>query len=90
MSYTWAVQEPIRPIVRAIDSPPYGLSKHLMTLLKPHVGNAEHLIRNPKHFIDIVKTINVKLSDIMVSFDVKRLFTKVSLQDTLEMLNPCF
>lgn len=61
---------PLRPIMSAIDSPTYRLAKHPTTLLKLHVGNTKHQIQNSKYFSDILKKIDVKPSDIMVSFDV--------------------
>ena len=81
---------PLRPIVSSIGSPTYKLAKHLATLLKSLVGQSEHHIKNSKQFIDIIKTIKLEETDILVSFDVESLFTKVPLAETLVLLRPHF
>ncbi|XP_054718556.1 uncharacterized protein LOC129227956 [Uloborus diversus] len=57
---------PLRPIVSAINSPTHLLSKHLASLLKPHVGATESFVRDSSHFIEKLKTYSLQSTDIMV------------------------
>ena len=43
---------PLRPIVSFYTSPTYQLSKHLLYILTPLVGNTQSAVRNSKHFVD--------------------------------------
>jgi len=77
---------PLRPIVNYITSPTYLLVKHLTGLLNPLIGHAPSHIRNSEGFIQKLNTIRLQQSDILVSFNVVSLFTKVLLEDTLRLL----
>ena len=58
--------------------------------MKTLVGRSAHHIENSKQFIETIKTIRLDETDILVSFDVESLFTKVPLPDTIELLRPHF
>ena len=77
---------PLRPIVSTIGSPTYQLAKYLTKLLPPHLGNTEHFIKDSTHFINKIQEIKLNPEDILVSFDVVSLFTKVPLRDTLNII----
>ncbi|XP_071442250.1 uncharacterized protein [Hetaerina americana] len=81
---------PLRPIVSAIGSPTYKLAKHLTSVLSPHVGCCEHHLRNSADFVKIPEGIHLAEGDILVSLDVVSLFTRVSLTDTLRLLDAKF
>ncbi|KAG8237323.1 hypothetical protein J437_LFUL014488, partial [Ladona fulva] len=81
---------PLRPIVSAINSPTYNLAKYLASLLSPLVGHCEHHITNSTEFVKILPKIHLDPEDIMVSFDVVSLFTRVPLEDTLDLLKNQF
>ncbi|KAK9874835.1 hypothetical protein WA026_005651 [Henosepilachna vigintioctopunctata] len=81
---------PLRPIVSAIGSPTYNLAKHLTRLLQPHVGQSVTFIKDSSHFIEKLKLINVRDTDILVSFDVVSLFTKVPVTDALLKIDRIF
>ncbi len=70
-------EKPLRPIVSSRGSPTYNLAKHLTKLLHPLVGKTPHHVPNSAGFIDIIKGIELQTSDVLVSFDVKSLFTNV-------------
>ncbi|XP_054708420.1 latrophilin Cirl-like [Uloborus diversus] len=59
---------PLRPIVSAINSPTHLLSKHLASLLKPHVGATESFVRDSSHFIEKLKTYSLQSTDILPLF----------------------
>jgi len=76
---------PLRPIVPFIDSPTYNLSKEIARFLQPLVGNTAHHVRNAIEFTDEVKTMIVQEDEVMVSFDVVLLLTKIPVELVLEV-----
>ncbi|KAJ4448198.1 hypothetical protein ANN_10212 [Periplaneta americana] len=77
-------------IVNSIGSPTYALSKFLTSLLGPHVGKTNSYIRDSTHFIERLKTLVADPQDILVSFDVVSLFTKVPISNTMVLLRNIF
>ena len=69
---------PLRPIVSFCTSPTYNLSKYLVTLLSPLVGGSPSAIKNSQDFVSFIQQQCLKEEEILVSFDVISLFTKVS------------
>ena len=78
-------QTPLRPIVSTIGSPTYQLAKELARIIRPLCGQTESYVRNSAHFVDILK--NISMDDLMVSFDVVSLFTKVPIEEALEIIH---
>jgi hypothetical protein len=81
---------PLRPIVSNIGTPMYQLSKHLSRILNQLTGTTAHHIKSSFHFIEILKTLQINPGDIMVSFDVVSLFTKVPVEESLTLLSRHF
>ena len=78
---------PMRPIISTIGSVSYSLSKFLVNMLQPLVGSISnsHII-NAVDFVDKVSPVYVDQNDVLVSFDVRSLFTCVPVNDVLEYL----
>lgn len=53
------------------------------------VGNTQHYIKNLKHFLELIKTLGL-MTDILTSFDKKSLFTKVPVEETLQLFHLLF
>ena len=68
---------PLRPIVSFIGSPTYALSKELASILTKLTGLSKHHVKNFKEFVKSVTTIKIEETEILVSFDVISLFTKI-------------
>jgi hypothetical protein len=81
---------PLRLIVNCISSPTYALAKYLMGLPSPLVGQSDHHTRNSEAFVQKLHDIWLNKADILVSFDVVSLFTKVPLDDTLQLFSGRF
>nr|XP_050041095.1 uncharacterized protein LOC126538259 [Dermacentor andersoni] len=68
---------PLRPIVDFTRSPLHRLSGYLHQVLGPLTGKTATHISNSYAFVEKVRDISLDEDDIMVSFDVKSLFTSV-------------
>ncbi|XP_018311528.1 uncharacterized protein [Mycetomoellerius zeteki] len=77
---------PFRPIVSAIHSPTYSLSRFLAQTLQPLTGKTESYITNSTDFIKKIQKIRLHPTDLLVSFDVESLFTQVPIKDTLNII----
>ena len=80
-------QVPMRPIVSCIGSPTYNLAKYITTLISPLTGRTPSYIKNSQHFVKIAKDILLRPSEVMVSFDIKSLFTNVPVEEALQVVN---
>ncbi|XP_050510634.1 uncharacterized protein LOC126887260 [Diabrotica virgifera virgifera] len=77
---------PLRPICSTINSPCSELSKFLLNILKPFANNDDTFIKNTKHFLNKLSTIEFNQNNILVSFDINSLFTNVPLDKTLNII----
>ena len=78
---------PLRPIVASIGSATYNLEKELARIISPLRGKTDSYVRTPKILCRKFKiSIAIHDSEIMVSFDVKSLFTKVPMDEALEIM----
>ena len=73
---------PFRPIISAINTPTYQLSKFLLPILEPITKNS-FVIKDSFSFVDDIKDQNTNL--FMSSFDVESLFTNIPLNETIEI-----
>ena len=77
---------PLRPIVSNIGTATYHLSKYLAKLLSP-LSESEYTIKkNTKNFVEKIKKEHIPNDHLLVSFDVKSLFTNVPLDETIEII----
>ena len=77
---------PLRLIVSSIGSPIYKLAKYINTLITPLIGVTPFYVRDSKHFINDIKTIQIQPNEVMVSFDIKSLSTNVLVDVALEVI----
>ena len=50
------------------------------------MGHTNSYIKNSKHFVEELKTWKLDKDDLLVSFDVKSLFTSVPIEDAMFIL----
>ncbi|XP_076069797.1 uncharacterized protein LOC143041676 [Oratosquilla oratoria] len=74
---------PLRPIIAFRGSPTYNLAKALAKRLRPVVEKSERMLKNSTDFVDRLRGISLEEGDILVSFDVKSMFTSLP-QDLLK------
>ena len=77
---------PLRPIVSSIGAATYSTSKELSRILKPLVQKSPHHIQKNQDFMEHLKDIQLGPDEVMVSYDVRALFTSVPIQPTLEVI----
>ena len=78
---------PMRPIISTVGTVSYELSKYLVHLLQPLVGTISNShVHNSTQFVDMLQRCIPAPDDVMVSFDVKSLFTCVPINDVLDFL----
>ena len=77
---------PLRPIVNTIGSPTYQVAKFAAVNLRPLVGQTEHHVRDSAHLVEMIKGWKLQESDLLVSFDVQSLFTKLPRQECINAL----
>ena len=87
---------PQRPIVCSIDSSftnwpnillaSYKLSQHLASKLQPLVGTTSSCVKDCGDFVIKLEVIDVEDEDMMVSFDVVSLFTRVTVSEALRVI----
>ena len=76
---------PLRPIVSSIGSVTYGTSKELSRILKPLVRRFQH-VQNNQEFLKQLEDIQMGPDDIIMSYDVKALFTSVPIKPALKII----
>jgi len=69
-----------------IGSPAHELEKYVSLKLKPLAGNTDFLIENSNDFVKFIKNEKVDPSDILVSFDMVSLFTKILLDEAIHVV----
>lgn len=77
---------PLRPIVDTMGSPTYFLASHLAKIISPLVGKSDSFVKDSCHFVQFIKGNFVDSDDILVSFDVVSLFTKVPIPDSIQIV----
>ena len=77
---------PLRPIVNTIGSPTYDLAKHLAKALKPLVGKTFSFIKDSSELISKMKEWKMSDNDLLTSFDVVSLYTKIPINEAVEVI----
>ena len=62
-------------IVSGVDSLTYHVAKYVNKLIFPLAGETSSFIRNTQSFVDSIKNTSLQPTEVMVSFDIKLLFT---------------
>ena len=78
------INNPIRPIVSFINSPSYNIAKFLSNLLTPSTNKSNHKLKNSLDAKLKLKNQIIPNSHLMVSFDVKSLFTCIPQEYAIE------
>lgn len=77
---------PLRPIVDFRGSISYHIAKHINSVLKNYTKSWKYSTTNSYTFLKQLKAVTIPRGYKMVSFDVKSLFTKVPVHQTIKYL----
>ena len=77
---------PLRPIAACIGSPTYNLSKFISSVISPLSGQGDSFVKDSKHFVDEIKDFRLSPDEILVSFDVKSLFTNIPIDEAVRVI----
>ena len=62
------------------------MARLLADKLKPLVGHSQSFIKDSSHFIQNIKTMSLRESNIMVSFDVVSFYTKIAVNEVVNII----
>jgi hypothetical protein len=85
--WKYANESPLRPIISMVGVPAYTLAECLIGLLGQCPSNCRYHGKNYKDFIHTGNTLWVTPEDILVTFDIVYLFTKVPTGDALRAIS---
>ena len=74
---------PLRPVVATCGTCSYALARSLSKLLRPLVGSAGRILRNTNDLVDTMGDIHLRENEMLVSYDVKSLFTSIPVEESL-------
>ena len=77
---------PLGPVVSSIGAVTYQSAKELSKILKPPVGKSPHHVHNNEDFLQHLKCIQLGPDEVIISYDVKVLFTSVPIQPALTII----
>ena len=77
---------PLRPVISAVGTATYNTSKYLAWIVSPLVGRNGFVVQNSVQFIERTKGVVMDLDSLMVSFDVKALYTSLPIDITTEIV----
>ena len=75
---------PLRPIMSAINTYNYKLAKFLVPILQPIACN-EYTINSTQEFANFIKTLRYEGNMYLASFDVTSLFTNIPTEETIKI-----
>ena len=74
---------PLKPVVATCGTCSYALARRLSKLLRPLVGSAGRILRNTNDLVDTMEDIHLRENEMLVSYDVKSLFTSIPVEESL-------
>lgn len=77
---------PLRPIVSNIGSANHELARFVNKIISPLQEEISTCLKNTFEFIQKIKDLEVKKSDLLISFDVKSLFPSIPTEEVLMIL----
>ena len=75
---------PLRPIVSYVGQVLYRIAKYLANILSPFSRQFSSFVENSSYLCEILSNVSIEEDEILVSFDVKSLYTSVPVQPPLK------
>ena len=77
----------MHPIVSGCGTSAYNLAKYLTRILKVYIGHTSSFVKDSKDLTDKLQSIELQDNEELVSFDVSALFTSISVNQALDVIN---
>ena len=77
---------PLRGVVSFIKSPYENVAKALVPILRSLQGRSGHYIKNSRQLKDILKRWSIQRDEILVSYDVEKLYPSIPIEKALELI----
>ena len=77
---------PLRGVVSFVKSPYENVAKALVPILRSLQGRSGHYIKNSRQLKEIVKTWTIQRDEILVSYDVEKLYPSIPIAKALELI----
>ena len=77
--------KPLRPVVATRGTATYSLAKRLSKILRPLVGKSGRVLRNTADLVESMEDVTVDETELLVSFDVKSLFTSIPVNEAINI-----
>ena len=77
---------PLRGVVSFIKSPYEKIAKALVPVLRTLQGRSGHYIKNSRQLKEIVKDWSIQRDEILVSYDVEKLYPSIPVPKALELI----
>ena len=77
---------PLRGVVSFVKSPYENIAKALVRVLRSLQGRSGHYIKNSRQLKDIVKSWSIQRDEILVSYDVEKLYPSIPISKALELI----
>ena len=80
------VNIPLRGVISFIGSPYENSAKTLVPILRCLQGRSGHYIKNSKELKNIVKNWTIRRDEILVSYDVEKLYPSIPIKEALDLI----
>ena len=77
---------PLRPIVSSIGCVTYQAARFIADIIAPLVGSSPQHLKNSADSVSKIMNLTLASGEIIVSYDVKALFTNTPIPDTLRII----
>ena len=77
---------PLRGVVSFIGSPYENVAKTLVPILRTLQGRSGHYVKNSRELKDKVKNWTVQRDEILVSYDVEKLYPSIPIEKALDLI----
>ena len=76
---------PLRPVVSTRGTATYNLSRKLAGILRPLVGASGRVLKNTENLVSTMREVKLNEDEMLVSYDVKSLFTSIPIQESIRL-----
>ena len=77
---------PMRVIVSAIGTPPYGISKYLVDIIQPTLKKNHRKVKNSRSFVSQAQTWKTEPDEMQVSYDVTNLYPSIHIDKAIDVI----